>query len=466
MKNPQGKGVMEKFEEVMNGALRNEAVSDKYWSPIETAPREVIDKVVENLFQDQIRFVWENSSALRNIWTEAGVKPEDVKSIKDIGRLPFITKTMIRESQKNSPPYGLMIADGITQADIVRLAMTSGTTGKPVLIPFQKKDYELWMQGVVRSLWAGGVRRGDVVHAAFGFTPFVGLFGAHDATERLINATVVPGGSWDSNQRTQTLPALGVNVLMGTPTYLLRLGRLAMEEGHDLKSWKIKTLFVTGEVGPASSPATGERLRSLWHCDVNEFSGAQEQNYFAWSCSHGGYHWNEDLVYAEVLDPETKQPVPEGQPGELVVTDLRQRTHPLVRFPTGDLVGGFETKTCGCGRTLKHFKGFIGRIDDVAKIRGVSVAQSAIEHAIRSHGAASDHYDIEYFTDDYGMDQVKVRVEPRVAQNAEERAKFTSELKDILKRQILLSIDVEVVDEGTLPRFELKAKRVRDNRKR
>ena len=457
---------MTKVEEVMKGALRNEAVGEQAWSPIETAPREVIDEVVERLFQDQMRFLWESSSALRNIWTEAGVRPEDIRGLADITKLPFVTKTMIRESQQAHPPYGLMKVDALTQAGIVRLAMTSGTTGKPVLIPFSKQDYELWMQGVVRSLWAGGVRRGDVVHAAFGFTPFVGLFGAHDACERLIQTTVVPGGSWDSNQRTQTLPALGVNVLMGTPTYLLRLGRMAVEQGHDLKSWGIKTLFVTGEVGPASSPATGERLRALWHCDVNEFSGAQEQNYFAWSCQHGGYHWNEDMVYAEVLDPVTKQPVPEGSPGELVVTDLRQRSHPLVRFPTGDLVGGFEIRQCGCGRTLKHFKGFIGRIDDVAKIRGVSVAQSAIEHAIRSHAAASDHYDIEYLTDSYGLDQVKVRVEPRVPQSGEERAKFTAELKDILKRQILLSIDVEVVDEGVLPRFELKAKRVRDNRQR
>ncbi|MDO9219180.1 MAG: hypothetical protein Q7U14_18060, partial [Lacisediminimonas sp.] len=213
-------------------------------------------------------------------------------------------------------------------------------------------------------------------------------------------------------------------------------------------------------------PATGARLRDLWHCDVNEFSGAQEQNYFAWSCSHGGYHWNEDMVYAEVLDPETKEPVAEGMPGELVVTDLRQRTHPLVRFPTGDLVGGFETRACGCGRTLKHFKGFIGRIDDVAKIRGVSVAQSAIEHAIRSHSAASDHYDIEYLTDSYGLDQVKVRVEPKEPLFAEARGKFILELRDILKRQVQISIDVEVVEEGTLPRFELKSKRVRDNRQR
>jgi phenylacetate-CoA ligase len=352
----------------------------------------------------------------------------------------------------------------MTQADIVRLAMTSGTTGKPVLLPFSKQDYDLWMQGVVRSLWAGGVRRGDIVHAAFGFTPFVGLFGAHDAAERLIGATVVPGGSWDSNMRINTLPALGVNVLMGTPTYLLRLGRLATEEGHNLAEWGIKALFVTGEMGPASSPATGERLRTLWHAEVNEFCGAQELNYFAWSCPHGSFHWNEDLVYAEVLNPETKEPVPEGESGELVVTDLRQRTHPVVRFPTGDLVRGFEPRTCRCGRTLKHFKGFVGRVDDVAKIRGVSVAQSGIEHAIRSHEKASDHYDVEFLTDSYGLDQVKVRVEPKEPLSARDSASFSMELKDILKRQLQVSMDVEIVGQGVVPRFELKAKRIRDNR--
>ncbi|MFG1359158.1 phenylacetate--CoA ligase family protein [Xanthobacter pseudotagetidis] len=437
-----------------------------YWSREETLGRDALRALQEERFRAAIAYGWAKSPWYRRLWGEAGLKPGDVRSLDDITRLPFITKALIRQSQIEAPPYGVMLAEGLGQADIVRIAMTSGTTGKPVLIPFTQRDYSLWMEGVARSLWAAGVRRTDVVHAAFGFTPFVGLFGAHDVAERWIGATVIPGGAWDSAIRTDMIPALGVSVLMGTPTYLLRLGRLAREQGHDLSLWPVKKLFVTGEVGPASSPATGVRLAELWHAEVHEFCGTQETNYFAWDCGHGHFHWNEDLVFPEVLDPVTKAPVPEGEPGELVVTDLMQRTHPLIRFPTGDLVAGFEAVQCTCGRTFRHFKGFIGRIDDVAKIRGVSVAQSGIEHVIRSHPDASDDYDVEFWSDADGLDQVRIRVEPRVPISETQSAVLARALEERLHRTLFVSMRVEIVPQGTLPQFELKAKRIRDNRRR
>ncbi|MFG1478324.1 AMP-binding protein [Xanthobacter sp. V4C-4] len=439
---------------------------DTYWSREETLDRAALRTLQDERFRATLAYAWASNPWYRELWSAAGLSPDTPLGLDDIGRLPFVTKPLIRQSQADAPPYGLMLAQGLDQGDVVRLAMTSGTTGKPVLIPFTRRDYALWMEGVVRALWAAGVRRTDVVHAAFGFTPFVGLFGAHDAAERWIGATVIPGGAWDSAIRINMLPFLGVTVLLGTPTYLLRLGRLAVEQGHDLSTWPVKKLFVTGEVGPASSPATGQRLAELWHAEVHEFCGTQETNYFAWDCDHGHFHWNEDLVYAEVLDPVTRQPVPEGQPGELVVTDLLQRTHPLVRFPTGDLVAGFETVSCGCGRGFRHFKGFIGRIDDVAKIRGVSVAQSGIEHAIRSHPGTSDDYDIEFWSDADGLDQVRIRVEPRAPQEAEGARALARALEEQLHRTLFVTMKVEVVPPGTLPRFDLKAKRIRDNRRR
>jgi len=437
-----------------------------YWNEAERLPRDRLHALQEERFRATIRYAWDHNRWYRAAWSDVGVTPEQIRGLADIGKLPFTTKDLIRRSQQEAPPYGLMLADRLTQADVVRVAMTSGTTGKPVLLPFTQADYALWMEGVARGLWAGGVRRDDVVHAAFGFTPFIGLFGAHDVAERWIGATVIPGGAWDSAIRINMIPFLGITVLMGTPTYLLRLGRLAVEQGHDLSTWPVKKLFVTGEVGPASSPATGKRLGELWHAEVHEFCGTQETNYFAWDCPHGHFHWNEDLIFAEVLDPETRQPVPEGQPGELVVTDLLQRTHPLIRFPTGDLVAGFETVECGCGRTFRHFKGFIGRIDDVAKIRGVSVAQAGLEHAIRSHPGASDDYDIEFWSDADGLDQVRIRVEPRSPVDAAAGAALAKGIEQIIHRTLFVSMHVEIVPQGALPRFDLKAKRIRDNRRR
>lgn len=359
--------------------------SEVHWSQAEILLRSDLRALQEERFKAQIDFVWRNNTWYRDHWSSLGIKRSDISGLADIGRLPFTTKPLIRQSQIDNPPYGLLLSDGLTQADISRIAMTSGTTGRPVLLPFTALDYEWWMEGVVRALWAVGVRPGDIVHPAFGFPHFIGLFGAYDAAERWIGATVIPGGSWDSNIRISTLPMLGVTVLLGTPTYLLRLGQLAVEQGHDLFRWSIRKIFVTGEIGPMSSPATEDRLRALWHADVYEFCGTQETNYFAFNCPHGAYHWSEDLIFPEVLDPATKKPVPEGASGELVVTDLVQRTHPLIRFPTGDLVHGLERISCACGRPLLHFKGFAGRIDDVVKIRGVSVVPSAIEHIVRSH---------------------------------------------------------------------------------
>lgn len=213
-----------------------------------------------------------------------------------------------------------------------------------------------------------------------------------------------------------------------------------------------------------SSPATGDRLRALWQADIYEFCGTQETNYFAFSCPHGTFHWNEDLIYPEVLDPATKKPVALGEPGELVVTDLVQRTHPLIRFPTGDLVHGFDTEPCSCGRTFARFKGFIGRIDDVVKIRGVSVAPSAIEHIVRSHPEASDDYEIELYEDANGLDAVRVRVEPRRELGVSEVDALGKDLAEQLRRSLFISVLVNVVGRGLLERFEFKAKRFRDNR--
>lgn len=452
--------------EVEDFSLHRVPFSQQHWSHAESLPRAELGKLQEQRFLATVRHAWEHNRWYRKLWSDAGVSPDDIGGLADIGRLPFITKPLIRQSQVDAPPYGLMLSDNLAVSDVSRLAMTSGTTGKPVLLPFTRRDYAVWMEGVARSLWAAGVRHTDIVHAAFGFTPFIGLAGAYDAAERWIGALVVPGGSWDSNIRINMLPLLGVTVLMGTPTYLLRLGRLAVEQGHDLSTWPIRKLFVTGEVGPSSSPATGRRLAELWHAEVHEFCGTQETNYFAWSCQHGGFHWNEDLIFAEVLDPETKQPVPDGQAGELVVTDLLQRTHPLIRFPTGDLVAGFETRQCGCGRTLRHFKGFLGRIDDVVKVRGVSVAQGGLEHAIRSYADASDDYEIEFSSDKDGLDRVLVRVEPNVDLDEAGVRKFNEDLAEIVHSHLFVSVRVEAVARGSLPRYELKSKRIRDNRVR
>lgn len=435
-----------------------------YWDLAETMPRTRLEDVQEQRFLGQIRRCWDQSEWYREHWGQHDVHPDKITGLCDLALLPMVTKRHIRESQEKHGPYGMMLADTVESSSISRIGMTSGTTGKPVLLPFTAEDYRLWMRGVVRGLWASGVRSRDIVHAAFGFTPFLGLAGAYDACERWIGSTVIPGGAWDSATRIAMLPLFNVTVLMGTPTYLLRLGRLATESGVNLKDWSIRMLFVTGEPGPMSVPATGDRLQRLWHAPIREFCGSQETNYWAWTCSEGRVHWNEDLVYFEVLDPDTNRPVPPGQPGSLVVTDLCQRTHPLLRFPTGDRVAGFVTAGCPCGRTLQIFKGFLGRVDDVVKIRGVSVAPAGIENIVRSHPLASDSYQIEFHTDADGMDKVTISVEPTDGLPEDAWLRLQLDLASRLHAGLMVHMDVVVLAPGSLPIFELKAKRVVDRR--
>lgn len=435
----------------------------KYWSAAEIMPPKEMKNLQLKRLIEQVNYCWERSPFYREIWEKNDFHPSQIKTLEDIRRIPFTTKDAIRQDQEKYPPYGKWLVPG--QKPINRIAMTSGTTGEPVLIPFTAEDYfSCWCEGVVRALWAAGVRKEDVVHAAFGFTPFIGLAGAYDSCEHLIGALVIPGGSWDSKIRLNMIKKLGITVLMGTVTYILRLGRMALEEGIDPRKLGVRVIFTTGEPGPMSVPNTAIRLKELWGSDIYEFSGTQETEYFTWLCEEGAGHLNEDLVYFEVLDPDTKEPVEPGQPGEMVVTDLVQKTHPLLRFPTGDIVEGIVPSSCACGRTLSIFKGFRGRIGDIIKVRGVSVSVSGIENVIRKIEECSDNYEYIASRDQGGMDKIKVRVEPRHDLDKELWTDLRQKLSEALRMSFMINMEVEVVPPGTLPVYEHKSKRFFDKR--
>ncbi|HEY3426811.1 MAG TPA: AMP-binding protein [Negativicutes bacterium] len=450
---------------IMNGIQQTTDVKYKYWSVAELLPYKQLKKLQLDRLKEQINYLWSKSSFYREKWEASGFQPEKLVTLADIKQIPFVTKEEIRQSQEVNPPYGIMQVDN--RGPITRIAMTSGTTGDPILIPFTEEDYfGVWCEGAVRSLWAAGIRKEDIVHVAFGFTPFVGLFGAYDACEHLIGSQVIPGGAWSSLLRLKMIKKLRVTVLLGTPTYILHLARVAEENGIDPRSLGIKTIITTGEPGMMSVPSTGARLKAVWGSNVFETSGTQETNYIAWVCEEGTAHLNDDLLYFEVLDPETDEPVEPGQPGKLVVTDLVQKTHPLIRFATGDIVNGIEedAKVCECGRTLSKFKGFKGRIGDIIKVRGVSVSVAGVENVIRGIEECSDNYEYLALTDESGMDKIKVRVEPKSNVENHLWEAVRQQVAKSLHLAFMINIDVEIVPPGTLPVFELKAKRFRDLR--
>ena len=316
---------------LMTGVRQTTDINYKYWSPAEIMPHGEMKKLQLRRLQEQINYLWEKSSFYREKWEKSGFSPDKLKSLDDIRHIPFLVKEEIRISQEQDPPYGMMKIPG--RGPFIRIGMTSGTTGEPVLIPFTEEDYfGVYCEGAVRSVWAAGIRKGDIVHVAFGFTPFLGLAASYDSCEHLVGALVIPGGTWSSLMRLRMIKKLRVNVLMGTPTYILHLAKVAEENGIDPRSLGVKAICTGGEPGAMSIPNTGLRLEKAWGSKIFDFCGTQETNYMAWMCDEGVGHINEDLLYCEVLDPETNEPVAPGESGKLVITDLVGKTHPCIRI--------------------------------------------------------------------------------------------------------------------------------------
>ncbi len=451
---------------LMTGVRQTTEVNYKYWSPAETMPHKEMKKLQLARLREQVNYLWEKSSFYREKWEQNGFCPGHIRTLEDIRRLPILTKEEIRMSQEKNPPYGMMCMPD--RGSIIRIGMTSGTTGEPVIIPFNEQDYfGVFCEGAVRAVWAAGVRKEDVVHAAFGFTPFLGLAAAYDCCEHLIGSLVIPGGIWNSILRLRMIKKLGVTVLMGTPTYLLHLAKVAEENGMDARSLGVKIIMTAGEPGPMSIPNTGLRLKEAWGAKVFDYCGTQETQYLAWMCDEGVGHMNEDLVYCEVLDPETNEPVAPGQSGKLVVTDLVGKTHPCIRYETGDLVRGIDAgTTCACGRTLSVMKGFMGRVGDVIKVRGVCVSVAGIENVLRGIQECSHNYEYVASKNDNGMDRITVRIEPKANVDPGLYECVRKKVAQELQLSFMINMDVEVVSPGTLPEYELKAKRFRDLRPR
>jgi len=446
----------------MSGIQQTTNVPYKYWSVAEVMPRNELQKLQFLRLKEQIDYVWEKSSFFRAKYEKSGFTPDKFKVIEDIKYIPHLEKEELRISQEKNPPYGMMCIPN--RGPLTRIAMTSGTTGEPVLIPFTEEDYfGVFCEGAARALWAAGVRNTDIVHAAFGFMPFLGLFGVYDACEHLIGAMVVPGGAWDTNIRLKMLQKFKVTVLMSTPTYLFRLIEVAEKSGLDVSKFGIRVVMTTGEPGGTSISNTGKMLEKAFGTKVYDMSGTQETHYITWTCEHGTSHINEDLAYLEVLDPETNEPVAPGESGKLVVTDLVQKTHPVIRFETGDIVEGIDHSfKCPCGRTLSRFKGFRGRVGDIIKVRGVAVSVTGIENVVKGIEECSNY---EYLAVREGnADKIKVRVEPKSNVAPGEWDSLADKLHQALRSSFMINMDVEVLSPGTLPVFELKAKRFRDLR--
>ena len=376
-----------------------------------------------------------------------------VARLSDLGRLPFTTKAELLADQQAYPPYGRNLT--YPRSEYIRFHQTSGTTGHPLKVLDTQESWDWWAECWRAVYRAAGVTRDDTVFLAFGFGPFIGFWSAYEGAKRL-SALTVPGGGMDSAQRLRLLLDVGATVLVCTPSYALRLAEVAAELGINLRDSAVRVTIHAGEPG-ASIPATRTRIEEAWGARTYDHAGMTEMGAYGFTCDQQrGLHINEGEFIAEILNLQNGEPVAEGEAGELVLTNLGRWGAPALRYRTGDLVrhGGYE---CACGRRFLLLPGgVLGRVDDMLIVRGVNLYPSALADVLHRFPQVAEFKII--VTREGPMDEVALQVECPTS--------LAEQIQEELRQTFNLRIPVEAVEPGSLPRFELKAKRVEDRRRR
>ena len=377
-----------------------------------------------------------------------------VKSWEEYVQLPFTTKEELSRDQADTPPYGTNLT--YLRGEYIRIHQTSGTTGQRLRWLDTADSWAWWgecWQAVYRGAGVTGV---DRIFFAFSFGPFIGFWSAYEGATQL-GAMAIAGGGMSTRQRLDAIVANEATVLVCTPTYALHLAEVAVAEGIDLPASAMRATIHAGEPG-AGLPATKSRIEASWGAHCFDHAGATEVGAWGFECAaRNGLHVNEAEFICEILDPDTLEPATEG---ELVVTNLGRTGMPVIRYRTGDRVC-WSHAPCECGRTFRKLDGgVIGRLDDGLLIRGMNIYPSAIENALRQFPEIG-----EFAVDVYrpqSLDQLQVRFEV-TADNGTD-GDLTPRVKAALQNQLGVRVGAEVAPSGSLPRFELKARRVTDHR--
>ncbi|HIH44800.1 MAG TPA: phenylacetate--CoA ligase [Candidatus Methanoperedenaceae archaeon] len=422
-----------------------------YWDKkIETLPRERLNAFQLKLLRAELAHAFKNSPYYHGV-----LKGVRLRSIDDIRKIPFTTKQMLRERQEAAPPFGDMVS--VPERDIVYIAASSGSTGSPTASPFTAQDFEEWIDYEARLFWSTGLRPEDRYCHALNFSLFVGgpcVLGAQKLGALSIHAGTVP-----SERLLAILKQFQPTAIWTTPSYAWYLGETAIIEGISPASdLNIKKIFVAGEPG-GSIPETRQKIEELWGAQLYDFYGLSDIfGACAGECSEkSGLHIAEDHMLVEVID-KNGEPVGEGERGELVLTTLKKRARPLIRFRTGDIVSYTDEK-CACGRTHLRLLGIHGRIDDMLIIKGVNVFPSDIEAIVREKSYLTGEYRIIVDREKH-LDTITIEVEGKDRSEVEVQELIG---KDI-KARLGIGAKINVLSPNTLPRATHKAKRVVDKR--
>lgn len=427
------------------------------FSAIETAPREEIAALQCYRLIRMVRRVYENVPFYRKKLDEMGIQPGDIRTLDDLRRLPFTYKQDLRDNY----PYGLF---AVPRAQLARIHASSGTTGKQTVVGYTHNDLKIWGEITARALCAAGVTAEDFVHISYGYGLFTGGLGLHEGATTL-GASVIPVSTGNTKRQIQIMQDFGSNCLCCTPSYAMHIAETMQQMGVDPSSLKLRAGVFGAEPW---TEAMRRRIEEMMHIRAYDIYGMSELMGpgVAYECSaQDGMHINEDHFIVEVIDPETGEPVPDGEKGELVFTCISKEALPLIRYRTRD-ISAVTREKCSCGRTFLRMKKPQGRTDDMLIIRGVNVFPSQVESVLLGFDFVTPNYQITVSREG-ALDSVSIDVEMAegvafdTVREVESRARM---LRSAIEQVLNIAATVRLVPPGTLARSEGKARHVVDTR--
>ncbi|WP_340818783.1 phenylacetate--CoA ligase [Methanolobus sp. WCC4] len=431
----------------------------EYWNPmVERMPVDELEKLQEKKLRNLVNYVYTHSDFYKERFDEAGVRPEDIKTLDDLKKLPFTYKSDLRDTY----PTGMFC---VPNEQLVRFHVSSGTTGKPTVVGYTKNDIHEWSTSLARALASIGVGRGDVIQVSYGYGLFTGGLGLHYGAEE-VGSTVLPTSSGNTEKQLELMQDLGSSVIACTPSYFLFMSEVAEQNGISIQNDTNLKAGVFGaepwseEMRARIEEATGIKAYDIY--GTSELSGP-----LCTECQYqDGIHIWADQFLIEVIDPETGEQLGDGERGELVITTLAKEALPLIRYRIGDITI-INKETCKCGRTHPRIMRVLGRADDMLIVRGINVFPGQVESVLMTIPEVGEHFMIivdrvnELDTMTIQIEMTDEAFSDRVNDIIALEKKVQTELKHVLN----LAVKVELVEKGTIPRSMGKAKKVTDNRK-
>jgi phenylacetate-CoA ligase len=428
------------------------------WDPrIEEMPVPELKKLQYRLLKTLVYRLYSFSPFYHDRMKAHKVHPDDIKELSDVKKLPFMFKKDLRDNY----PDKFFTA---SREELVRYHVSSGTTGKPTVVGYTENDLALWTNSLARALTSCGLGRGDTIQVSYGYGLFTGGLGLHYGAER-IGATVLPTSVGNTERQIELMQDLGSTAIACTPSYLLHMGEVAEKMGISIaKDTKMRTAILGAEPWTEKMRERMENWLGIKAYDIygtSELSGPM----FTECTEQNGFHIWSDIALTEIIDPQTGEPVAPGERGELTVTILQKEALPMIRYRIGD-ISTMDEAPCPCGRTHPRVHRIQGRVDDMLIIRGINVFPSQVEHALMGVPEVGQHFQI--VVDRKGaLDDMMVRVELNPASFSDKITdimQVRSKVEHRLRNYLNVAVNVELVEPGSLPRFEGKSKKVVDKR--